>query len=206
RIAGLKYEEAHVKAQKGATSEAERLYTEAVTSWEEVLTQASSPEYRKVTTMQLAEVWLLIAQLRLRENKPRDAEAALVKSIQYGERAVKLAPDRPLVQDKLEVARNQLDRLREQAHLDEINRAMAAERYAEALDLSVRGVEELEEQLRTGVDRDAAKRRLAHRLERLAWLLAHCPDGRGRDAKQAVKRARQAVDFPPDARQYWYTP
>src|SRR5262249_43049156 len=140
RLAGLKYEEAQVKAIKGAAGEAERLYADAIALWEEILPRATAEEYRKVAPIQLAEAWLVLAELRQRENKPRDAEAALVKSIQYGEKAVKLAPDRPLVQHNLEVARNHLDRLREQAHLDEINRAMAAERYAEALELSARGV------------------------------------------------------------------
>src|SRR5205085_7700988 len=52
---------------------------------------------------------------------------------------------------------------------------------------------------------DAAVRRLAYRLDRFAWLLAHCPDERVRDMKSAIKHARRATQMKPDVGDYWYT-
>lgn len=147
----------------------------------------------------------MLAEFQLWLRKPREAETALVKSIRHGEKAVELARDRPLVKHNLEVALQMLDRLREQAHQADIDRLIAAERFADAFDLCAKGVEEQDEQFRAGKDRDSARRRLAYRLDRFAWLLAHCPDGRGRDTKAAVKRARRAVDLQSDAGDYKYT-
>lgn len=69
----------------------------------------------------------------------------------------------------------------------------------------MRGIEEQEERVRQGKDRDAAVRRLACRLDRFAWFLAHCPDERVRDTKEAVKHARRATTLQPDVGDYWYT-
>jgi uncharacterized protein HemY len=71
--------------------------------------------------------------------------------------------------------------------------------------LLTRAVEEQEELVRSGKDREAALRRLAFRLDRLAWYLAHCPDVRHRETKTAVKHARRATELQPDFGDYWYT-
>jgi tetratricopeptide (TPR) repeat protein len=205
RLADRKYEEGWIKAQKGEAAAAEPLYVEAIALWEEVLPQVESPVFCKAATIQLAEAYLALAELRLRQNMAGDAEKALLKSIKYGEDAVKLAPDRPIAKHNLDVARRRLDHQREQAHETEIDRLVAAERIADALDLSARGVEELEEQLEKNKGDDGVKRRLAYRLDRYAWLLAHCPDGRGRDTRQAVRLAHRAVNLQSDASEYRYT-
>src|SRR5262249_36203081 len=72
-------------------------------------------------------------------------------------------------------------------------------------DVYARRVEEQEEQVRSGQDREAAARVLAYRLHRFAWFLAHCPDGRVRDTKAAVRRARRATELQPEGGDYWYT-
>ena len=46
---------------------------------------------------------------------------------------------------------------------------------------------------------------LAYRLDRFAWLLAHCPDKRLRDTKAAVEHARRATSLRADVEDYWYT-
>jgi hypothetical protein len=147
----------------------------------------------------------MLAEVLLQHNKPREAEAALLKSTTYGEKAVALAPDRPLVKHNLEVARERLDELREGEHQDRIEQLWTNERFADALEMSAKGVEEHETQLQTGKDTESAKRRLAYRLERYAWLLAHCPDERGRDTKAAVRRALRAVELQQEGGDYRYT-
>src|SRR5262249_47006640 len=54
-------------------------------------------------------------------------------------------------------------------------------------------------------DRETASRRLAYRLDRFAWFLAHCPDERVRDTKAAVKHARRATELQPATDNYWFT-
>jgi tetratricopeptide (TPR) repeat protein len=198
------YEEAHVKARQGA-AEAERLYAEAIALWEEILPQETSPENRRYAAIRLAGTHLELGELRQQLGKAREAEAALRKSVEYGEQAVALAPDRPLAKDNLELARQMLDQQHEQELQEEIAQLLAAERFADAAEVWQQRVAEQEEALRAGRDRAAATRRLAYRLDRLAWFLAHCPDGRVRDTQAAVKRARRATELQPEVGDYWYT-
>jgi tetratricopeptide (TPR) repeat protein len=204
RRAVRKYEEAQVKAQQG-TAEAEGLYREAITLSEEILPQVTTPEARRILVTRLATAYLMLGELQQQQGKRSEAEASLKKGIDYGEKALTLDPDRPLIKHNLELARQMLERQREQAHQEEIDKLYAAERYADAIDVHARGIEEQEERVRSDKDREAAVRRLAYRLDRFAWLLAHCPDGRVRDTKAAVKRARRATELQPDVADYWYT-
>jgi tetratricopeptide (TPR) repeat protein len=199
-----KYEEAQVKAAKGDVG-AEGLYREAIAVWEEILPHDSGPEYRRFAVTRLATAYLMLAEQQQQQGRRAEIEAALLKSIDYGEQAVVLAPDRPLARHNLDVARQMLDRQREQAHLDEMNKLWAAERYADALDVCAKGIADQEEHVRMDKDREAAVRRLAYRLDRSAWMLAHCPDARVRDTKAAVKHARRATELQADIADYWYT-
>jgi tetratricopeptide (TPR) repeat protein len=199
-----KYEEANVKARRGA-AEADGLYAEAIALWEGLLAQATVPDYRRFAATRLAGAYLELADLRQQLGKPREAGAALRKSVEYGEQAVALAPDRPLAKDNLEQARQMLDRQHEQELQGEIAKLLAAERFADAAEAWQQRIAEQEEALGSGQDREAAARRLAYRLDRFAWFLAHCPDGRVRDTKVAVKRARRATELRPEVGDYWYT-
>jgi tetratricopeptide (TPR) repeat protein len=204
RAAGRKYEEAQVRADKGDVA-AEGLCREAIAAWEEVLPHATNPEYRKGAVARLAHAYLLLGELQQKQGKRAEAEASVRKGIEYGEQAVALDPDRPLPKHNLELARQTLDGLREQALQEELARLSRAERFADALELLQRGIDEQEEQARSGQDRAAAMRRLAARLDRLAWFLAHCPDARVRDTAAAVRRARRAAELQPEVGDYWYT-
>jgi tetratricopeptide (TPR) repeat protein len=204
REAARKYEEAQVKSQKG-DAEAERLFREAIGVWEEILPQATNPDYQKGATGRLALGYLHVAELQQQRGKRSEAEAALKKSIDYGEKAVALDPGRPLPRHNLEVARQMLEGLREQGLQEEVDRLCAAQRFADAVERCARGVADQEEQVRSGKDREAAVRRLAYRLDRLAWLLAHCPDGNVRDTREAVRHARRAAELQPDVTDYGYT-
>jgi len=199
-----KYEEAQVKALKGA-AEAEGLFEEAIKLWEEVLPHADNPEYRKGAFFRLALAYLHLGELQQQKGKRTEAEAAVKKAIENGEKAVSLDPDRPLPKHNLEVARQMLEGLHEQALQEEINKLCETERFADAFDVCVRSIEEQEERLRWGKDHDAAKLRLAYCVDRFAWFLAHCPDQRVRDTKEAVKQARRATELQPGAADYWYT-
>jgi tetratricopeptide (TPR) repeat protein len=199
-----KYEEAQVKAPQEA-AEAVGLYAQAITLWEEILPQATAPDYRRFAVARLAAAHLELSDLRQQQGQRREAETALLKAIEYGEQAVALAPNRPLPRHKLELARQMLERQREQDLQEEIGRLYTAERFGDAAEMWSQRIEEQEELLRAGQDREAATRRLAGRLARFAWFLAHCPDGRVRDTKAAVKNARRATELQPDAGDYWYT-
>jgi tetratricopeptide (TPR) repeat protein len=204
RLACRKYEEAHVKADK-ADAAAEGLYTEAIALWEEILPQATSEQYRRTAPTRLVEAYLLLAELQQRFGKRAQAEASLGKAIDYGEKAVRLEPERALARHNLDVARRQLDGLRDQSLQEEISKLWTAERFADIGDLCRRAIAEQEEQVRLGKDRELAVRRLAYRLDRFAWFLAHCPDGRVRDTKAAVTQARRATELQPDAGDFWFT-
>ncbi len=199
-----KYEEALLEAGKG-NAEAEGLYGEAIALWEEVLARATVPDYQRVAVARLASVYHELGELRQQLGKPREAETALRQALDYWEKAVKLGPGHPLYQHNLKVARQTLVRQQEKEFQEEISRLCTAERFADALDLWEQSIEEQEEQLRTSKDREAAVRRLAYRVDRFAWFLAHCPDGRMRDTKAAVKRAQQATRLQPEVEEYWYT-
>jgi tetratricopeptide (TPR) repeat protein len=199
-----KYEEATVQASKGAAG-AGALYEEAIALWEEILPQATIAEYRRFALARLEDAYLSLGQWRFRQGQRRQGEAALRKAIDYGEKAVELAPDRALARHNLEVAREMLDGQAEQELQEEIDRLCTAERFGEVSDLFAQRVAESEKRLGSGKDRDAATRRLAERLDRFAWFLAHCPDEGVRDTKAAVKRARRATVLQPHEAGYWYT-
>jgi tetratricopeptide (TPR) repeat protein len=205
RTACRKFEEGEIKEQQGDDEAAERCYEQAIAAWEEILPQATAPDYRKSAVVRLASAYLTLADLHERQGKTREAEKALRQSIAHGEKAVNQAPDRALAKHNLQAARQDLVNLRERSHTEKIDQLLAADHVAEALDLCRKGVEEMEEQRRSGQDRDLATRRLATRLDRLGWLLAHAPEGRGGDSKKAVAHARRAVDLTPDAADFRYT-
>jgi tetratricopeptide (TPR) repeat protein len=204
READRKYEEAQVKEGK-APADSERLYQEAIALWEEVLPHATNEDYRKGATARLAAAYLQLAEFQQQLRKRSAAEASLSKAIAYGEKAVTLDPERPLPKHNLAVAQQTLERMREQALQEEVGKLSQAERFADAVDLWWRGIEEQEERVRAGKNRDAAVRRLAYRLNQFAWFLAHCPDERVRNVKVAVKHARRAVELHPDVEEHWYT-
>jgi tetratricopeptide (TPR) repeat protein len=204
RAARQRYEEALVRADKGE-AEAERLYGEAVDLWEEVLPRATSEPYRTAAVSRLAAAYLTLGELQARSGKRPEAEASLRKAIDYGEKAVAREPERPLPRHNLDVARRTLDGLLDQPLQNEANALCLQERYGDAAALYVKAVREQEEEFRSGQDRATAARRLAFRLDRLAWLLAHCPDARVRDTKGAVNYARRATELQPDVGDYWYT-
>lgn len=204
RAASRKYEEAMAKAET-QPADAERLCREAVAAWEEILPQVSDEGNRKYTLGRLAPGYLRLGELQQQLGQRSAAEAALKKGIDYGEKVLALDPDRPLHKHNLELGRRMLDGLREQALQEEISRLSGAERFAEAIELYRRGIDEQEEQVRSGKDREAAVRRLAYRLDRFAWFLGHCPDGRVRDTRAAVRHARRATELQPDVADNWYT-
>ncbi len=201
--AGRAYEEAQVKAQKGE-ADAARLFREAINLWEEVLGKATNEEYRKDTIGQLAQTHLRLANLQMQTDRPA-AEQSLKQAITHGEKSVALDPERPLFRHNLELARQTLVGMHEQSLLAEVGQHWEAQRFAEAVKRSVRGVEELEEEARSGKDREVTARRLAYRLNRLAWMLAHCPDRSVRDTRAAVVRACKATDLQPEVGDYWST-
>jgi tetratricopeptide (TPR) repeat protein len=202
--AGRKYEQAAVAAEKGDGA-AEGLYQDALAAWEEILPQATNEDYRKYALARLAAVHLELGELHRKLDKLHDAEQDLRKAIDYGEKAVALDPDRPLPKHNLEVSRRMLDRVREHSHQQEIDKLVAAERFAAAAAACARGVTEQEERVRAGQDREAAVRLLAMRLDRYARLLAHCPDRRVRDTRAAVAHARRATELQAAEAEHWYT-
>jgi tetratricopeptide (TPR) repeat protein len=204
RTAARKYEEAQVKAGKGEV-EAEPLYRQVIALCEEILPQVSNEDYQKSAVHRLATAYFQLAELQQQLGNRSGAEATLKKGIGYGEKAVALDPDRPVPRHNLEVARRRLEGLRDQALQEEVDKLCGAERFADAIDLCLRSIEKQEEKVRSSKDRDAAARRLAFRLDRLAWLLAHCPDGRVRDEKMAVNHARRATELQPKVSGFWYT-
>jgi tetratricopeptide (TPR) repeat protein len=204
RAAARACEEADVKAQKRDT-EAEPLYRQAITLWEEVVQQANNEAYQKSALTRLGTAYLRLGQFQEQLGKRADAEATLVRAIDYGEKALSLEPDRPLLKYNLEVARDLYERVREQALQAEISKLYRERRFADAVDRYKQGVEEQEEQVRKAKDPKEATRWLAYRLERFAWLLAHCPDAGVRDTKSAVEHALRAAALQPDVQQYQYT-
>jgi tetratricopeptide (TPR) repeat protein len=202
--ADRKFEEAQVKAANGAP-EAEGLYREAIALWEEVLRQAKNEAYRKASVGRLAAAYGQLGELLVHLGKRPEAVAVLKKAIDYGEEAETRDPGRPLTKHNLDVSRRLLERQHEEDLQEEIDRLWTAERFADAGEVFVRGIAEQEALLRSDKDREAATRRLAYRLDRYAWFLAHCPDDRVRDTPAAVRTARRATDLQADLAEYWYT-
>jgi tetratricopeptide (TPR) repeat protein len=205
QLAGRKYEEGAVKARKG-DRDAERLYREAIALREEILPQANE-EYRRGTVAWLAAVYLDLAGLQQSLDERPATEASLKKAIEYGERAVAQDSSRPLLRHNLEVARRTLEELRAADFQKEINTLCEAGRFSEAVDRWTRNIRDQEEQLRRSDEsaREIAVRRLAYRLDRLAWFLAHCPDAKVRDTKTAIQHAQRATELQPGAGDYWHT-
>ncbi len=110
-MAWRKYEEFQVRVDKDPVS-AETLLREANDAWEEVLKHADAPDYIKGMHANLSGTHLTAATLLLDLGRQRDAQTAVEKSIDHGEKALKLDPDRPLVKKNLEDARNMLELLR----------------------------------------------------------------------------------------------
>jgi tetratricopeptide (TPR) repeat protein len=204
QTADRKYEEAQVKADTGDHT-AEALYRDAIALWEEILSQATNEAYRSWAVTRLAGAYLQLGEFQQRLGKSSQAESSLRKAIDYGEKAVGLERDRPLASHNLEVARRMLEGLRERALQEEITKLCAAQRFADAIDLYSRTIEDQEKQVRSGKDHEVAVRRLAYRLDRFGWFLAHCPDGRVRDTRAAGKHARRATELQPDVADYWFT-
>jgi tetratricopeptide (TPR) repeat protein len=199
-----KYEEARVKAQKGEPG-ADGLYREVIAEWEEVLSRATSHEYRKGATARLAGVYLELAEFQQQFGKHSASEPTLEQAIAYGEKAVALDPDRPLPKHDLEVARQMREELREQQFQDELAKLGGAKRFADAARLFQRSIADKDREVRLGKDRTSAVRFLAYRLDRFAWFLAHCPEESVRDTKAAVRYAGRATGLRPDVKDYWYT-
>ncbi len=199
-----KFQQAVARDQNGA-GEVEQLYQEAIASWETLLPQTTSPEHRKFALARLALAYLVLGEHCQRKGQPAGAESALQQSIRYGEQAAALDPERPLIQHRLDLARQLLEQQREQPQLEEINKLWTAERYAECIAVCRRAVQEQEERVRSGQDRQAANRCLAGRLDQLARRLAHCPDNRVRDTEEAVQYARRATRVQPDGVNFWFT-
>ena len=186
--ADRKYEEASVKNEKGEP-EAERLYTEAIAGWEDVLPHATAEDYRKATTASLFHATLRLGQFQRRKGDRTASAANLKKAIDYGEKAIALDPSRPLLQHNLRVARGTLEILRDEDFGVEVEKLAKAGRFAEVVERYNRNVEEMDRRVRGGDNPDLVVPILAARLERFAWLLAHCPDRQVRDTGAAVSRA-----------------
>jgi hypothetical protein len=166
---------------------------------------SGKPRVVKNTTARLATAYLWLGELEEQLDKRADSEASLKKAIDYGERAVSLDPARPLPKHNLQVARGTLERLRGQAFHHEVDKLLRDERFREAIDFLKRGVKELEDRVNSAQGLETAVPALAYRLNRLAWVLAHCPDDHIRDTKASVNYARQAVNARGDVADFWHT-
>lgn len=111
KLASRKYEEFQVNIDMDPEG-AEKLLREANDAWEEVLKQANVPDYLKEAHGNLAGTHLTSAKLLLLLGRERDAERAVEKSVDHGEQALKLDPERPLVKKNLDEARKLLELLR----------------------------------------------------------------------------------------------
>ena len=199
-----KYEAGVIKADKG-DPEAEGLFREAIALWEEVLQQAKNPEYRRHANGVLSEIYADLGKCLLGKSKFQEAESNFKKSVDYLETAASLTPDRPLLQHELERARERLELVRDLVEQQELEKLLKAERFADARDLMLRGIEKLEQRLANDKERAAATRPLAFRLIRLASFLAHCPSEGVRDGKEAVKASRRATQLDPQTSSHWLT-
>jgi tetratricopeptide (TPR) repeat protein len=202
KAAILSYEEAQASDEP---SRAEGLVRQAIAAWEALLPRSDNPSYAKTATSRLATAYLWLAELQEQLDKRSDSEVSLKKAIDYGERAVGLDPARPLPKHNLQVARRTLEGLRSQAFHQAVDKLLRDEQFREAIDFLKRSIKELEDRVKSGKDLETAVPALAYRLNRLAWLLAHCPDEHIRDTKASVNYARQAVNARGDVAEFWHT-
>jgi hypothetical protein len=202
--AARKYEEAQITSEKDSLK-AERLVREAIATWEEVLPQATETEYIKFAVSRLNTAWMRLAGLQEQLGKRGDTEVSLNKAIDYGRRAVELDPGRPLLKHNRDLAVQRLETLRSAAFENEIDKLYRAGRLAAAIEHFKQGIKEQDERVQAGKDLESAIPALAHRLDRFAWMLAHCPDRTRRDPTTAIQHARRATNLRPDVADYWYT-
>ena len=133
---------------------AESLVREAIAAWEDILPKATDKDYRKFAVARLGTAYIRLGGLQRRLGKRSDSEASFKKAIDYGENAVALDPARAFAKHNLEVARRNLEGLREQAFEEEIDKLSRAERFADAIDLFRRSIKEQDERIRSGKDLD----------------------------------------------------
>ena len=141
-----------------------------------------------------------------RLGKRSESEASLKKAIDYGQRSVDLEPARPLAKHNLDVARRMLEGLREQAFEEEINKLEPAPNASRTPSTSSR--EESRNRMNGSVPARALRRPCPawlYRLNRLAWLLAHCPDRRAPQRQGRDRARRRATSLRSDVGDYWYT-
>jgi hypothetical protein len=181
------------------------LYSEAITAWEETMPQATADSYRKIGTARLAPSFLRLGAIHSREGNLGPAEENLKKAIDYGEKAVALDPSRPLCQHNLLVARRELEDLRDLVFQGEVERLSRGGHFLDVVNMYARDIEDKDQRLRAGKDVELVVPILADRLDRLAWLLAHCPNAHVRDTKVAVEHARRASELCPKEREYLCT-
>jgi tetratricopeptide (TPR) repeat protein len=204
KIASRKYDDGVIKADQ-KNPEAEGLFREAIALWEEVLPQAQNPEYRAHANAVLADVYAALSRCLLAKSKLQEAESTYKRSVDYLEIVASLSPERPLLQHELERARERLDFLGEYVQEQEVEKLLKVERFADARDLMVRGIEQQEKRMSNEKERAAATRLLASRLSQLAYFLIHCPSQGVRDAKEAVKASRRATLLDPKSSSHWFT-
>ena len=184
-------------------AESKRLFAEAVAAWEEILSEAVHDDHREVAVRRLSSAYNKLAEAEDALGNRVAAEAALGKAEAFLERLTESDPDSPIHAHNLDVTRTRLDATRAAAVDDEVSRLLSEERFADAIARCRRDVDELEARLSTGGDSTIG--RLASRLDRLAWLLAHCPDEAQRDPKASIAPARRATELRPDLAGPWFT-
>lgn len=203
RAARRDYEEALVKDER-APDEAVRLYRQAIASWESILPHADNPDYRRSTTSMLGMAYYSLGEALHRQKKMAEAETAWTQAVDAFAKVVALDAAGPLARRRLDDARKSLDGLRDQRYAEQVDQLTDAGRFADAVDVQARGVDELEARLGATPGHAATVSRLAQRLDHLALLLAHCPDERVRDTKAAVRKARRATELEPQEGFRWY--
>ena len=201
------YEEAQASDEP---SKAEGLVRQAIAAWEALLPQSDNPSYTKTATSRLATAYLWLGELEQQLDKRSDSEVSLKKAINFGERAVSMDPTRPLPKHNLQEVelRRTARGVFRQSSVSSGGRQVSLrdERFREAIDfLKAAASSELEDRVNSGKDLETAVPALAYRLNRLAWLLAHCPDEHIRDTKASVNYARQAVNARGDVTDFWHT-
>jgi hypothetical protein len=203
KAASAKYEEGVIKADKHEPG-ADLLFREAIALWEEVLSRAKNPEHTKHAESVLADGYAALGENLLGNQKIREAESAYRKSLDHQSKAAALSPDRPLIQHELGRARQRVDFVDDLALQREFDDLLKVERYADARDALLRGIEQQEKRLSNDKERALANNLLAARLSQLANFLVHCPSEGVRDTKEAVKLSRRATQLAPNSNRYWF--